>query len=239
MFDLIFFNDPLEEKLARTLFLQVCRGVAALHKKDFAHRDIKPQNVVLDKDFSLKVCDFGSSWRMHCKVMDQYTLGTRGFRAPEICMHHPYSKKCDAYSLGVLLFVMFTKLMPAIEEATPDDTMYRYIARRQLPKFWKFLDGKASSLSPEAKTLLGRLLTYQPNERLGVLDRTSSKGVTYPGVFSDPWCRGPVYSQEELEPIMRELYENSSRAKKELKRKEEAAARAHSAADSGSVCSEY
>lgn len=221
LFDLVYYNKPLGEKLARTLFLQVCRGVSALHAKDFVHRDIKPQNIVLDSEFTLKLCDFGSSWRMRNHSMKQYSLGTRGFRAPEIVLKHPYSKKCDAFSCGVLLFVLLTKLMPEIEEATPKDKLYRFIASRNLPRFWRLLESKVSGLSVEVKSLLGKLLTYQPNERLGINERTSStSGITYPGVFSHPWCKGPVYTQEELKPMMRELYENSSKVKKEKAAKE-------------------
>jgi len=223
LFDLVYYNEPLGEKLTRTLFLQICRGVSAMHKKDFVHRDLKPQNIVIDSDFNLKICDFGSSWRMRGASMEQYSLGTRGFRAPEIVLKHPYSKKCDAFSCGVLLFVLLTKLMPEIEEATPKDKLYRYIATRDFAKFWKLLDKRVSGLSKEVKALLGRLLTYQPNERMGINDRTSSKGVTYPGVFSDPWCRGPVYTQKELKPIMQELYTKASLAKKKKKAAEEAA----------------
>lgn len=222
LFDLVYYNEPLSEKLARTLFLQVVEGVQALHKKDFVHRDIKPQNIVLDSNFNLKICDFGSSWKMCSSSIKQYSLGTRGFRAPEIVLKHPYSNKCDAFSCGVLLFVMLTKLMPEIDEATPADKLYRYVAQRDFGKFWRLLSRKVPGLSPEVKNLLQNLLTYQPNERVGILSRTNSKGVFKPGVLDDPWCKGEVYTPEELKPIMENLYNNAMANKKEKKEAERA-----------------
>jgi len=222
LFDFVYYNKPLDEKLARTLFLQVIDGVQALHRKDFVHRDIKPQNIVLDSDYNLKICDFGSSWKMTSSSIKQYSLGTRGFRAPEIVLKHPYSNKCDAFSCGVLLFVMLTKLMPEIDEATPADKLYRYVAQRDFNKFWRLLSTKVPGLSSEVKNLLQNLLTYQPNDRVGILSRTNSKGVFKPGVLDDPWCKGEVYSPEELRPIMEELHNNAMAKKKEKKEAERA-----------------
>jgi len=52
---------PLNETIARTLFLQMLNGLNYLHGQNIIHRDIKPQNILFDEHFTLKICDFGNS----------------------------------------------------------------------------------------------------------------------------------------------------------------------------------
>jgi len=218
LFDFVFYNEePVEEKLARTLFQQVCKGVAAVHKAGFVHRDIKPQNVVIDSNYVLKICDFGSSSKIAGSCLEDNRLGTRGYRAPEIVLKQPYGKKVDAFSCGVLLFTMLTKMMPMVDEADPKDKLYHYIARKRTDKFWRAIDSTVQ-LSNEVKNLLEGLLCYQPRNRMSICQHFS-KSVEKPCVFNDPWFNGPVYSQEELIPIMRELVSKARRAEKELAEK--------------------
>lgn len=73
------------------------------------HWDIKPENILLDKNFDVKICDFG--WSVKMKKRSTF-CGTYEYMAPEIFRNHKYSKEVDIWSLGILLFEMFHKYSP-------------------------------------------------------------------------------------------------------------------------------
>ena len=87
---------------------QLCRGLANIHDKNVVHRDIKPQNVLLTEDGSVKIADFGLSKRMkggrngrthtHC--------GTLEYLAPEVVTKSGHGIGVDFWALGVLIYEM-------------------------------------------------------------------------------------------------------------------------------------
>ena len=107
---------------------QICwgliKGVAYLHKICIAHRDIKPDNLVVDRDFCLKIIDF--EFAMRVKGEDEVVegqCGTEGWMAPEMekSMYSPI--KADRWSTGRVLFYLLNK-------SRDDDTVLRTTARK-------------------------------------------------------------------------------------------------------------
>jgi eukaryotic-like serine/threonine-protein kinase len=109
---------PVEEGLA--ILKQMAAGLVAIHEAGIVHRDIKPNNVVLDGTGSeVRVCitDFGLA-RAHEAETTLFSkgmvAGTPGYIAPELLLGHPPSQASDLFAFGVVLHEMFTGQKPTV-----------------------------------------------------------------------------------------------------------------------------
>lgn len=96
--------EKVEKKLD-IIFYGIARGLRFMHSLNFFHRDIKPDNVLLDDNFYPKIMDFGLSRKLN-EENDQLSLGpgTPSFKAPEIIKRKSYSYPADVFSLGMLIY---------------------------------------------------------------------------------------------------------------------------------------
>lgn len=109
----VLSHYPIPMYKIRSMFRQILLAIDFLHKRNIAHRDIKPENIFLDKDFNVKVGDFGVSRYLKKDELCSTICGTLVYVAPEIINSKRYDpKKADIWSLGILLYVMCTKKMP-------------------------------------------------------------------------------------------------------------------------------
>lgn len=83
-----------------------------LHKQDILHRDIKLDNILLDKNNNLKLCDFGISLKIEPDTYYTDRCGTPAYIAPEIIKSKYKNFKSDYWSLGVTLFILLTASPP-------------------------------------------------------------------------------------------------------------------------------
>ncbi len=139
----------------------ICELILALeylHKKDIIFRDVKPENVLLDKDGHIKLTDFGLSKE---GITDNFYTktfcGSIGYTAPEIIQKKKYGKSVDWYLLGVLFYELLTGIIPFY--STNDEEMFRNIQRDEL-KIHKII-------SKEAAGLIKQLMEKNPDKRLG------------------------------------------------------------------------
>lgn len=187
MFDLIYYTGKFDEKLARTFFRQILLGLQAMHEAGFAHRDIKPQNVLLDDNFQVKLADFGSSKNFEEGVLMRTTrVGTKGYQAPELKLGRGYTKKADLFSCGVLLFVSLTK-HPPFKEAEANDQWFRQIAKRQFARFWAKHPRDRDTLGENVRDIFQQLCCYQPLDRIDVQ-----------AALDHPWMQEPVIAPEGM-----------------------------------------
>ena len=103
---------PVDESLAYSI--EIARALGCAHAHEIVHRDVKPQNVLLDPEGSAKVTDFGiaRSLRDDGLTADGRVLGTTDYVSPEQALGHDVDGQTDIYSLGVVLFEMLTGDVP-------------------------------------------------------------------------------------------------------------------------------
>ncbi|XP_060188329.1 serine/threonine-protein kinase STY13-like [Lycium barbarum] len=100
-------------KVVVQLALDLARGLSYLHSEKIVHRDVKTENMLLDRNRTLKIADFGVA-RVEASNPNDMTgeTGTLGYMAPEVLNGNPYNRKCDVYSFGICLWEIYCCDMP-------------------------------------------------------------------------------------------------------------------------------
>jgi len=103
---------PVDEAIAYAI--EIARALGAAHDRGIVHRDIKPQNVLVDEEGSAKVTDFGIARSLDEEGLtaDGRVLGTTDYVSPEQALGHDVDGQSDIYSLGIVLFEMLTGDVP-------------------------------------------------------------------------------------------------------------------------------
>ncbi|XP_065002873.1 serine/threonine-protein kinase EDR1-like isoform X1 [Musa acuminata AAA Group] len=102
----------------------ICRGLMCIHRMKIVHRDLKSANCLVDKHWTVKICDFGLSRVMKAGPMrDNSSAGTPEWMAPELIRNEPFTEKCDIFSLGVIMWELCTLNRPW-EGMTPVQVVY-------------------------------------------------------------------------------------------------------------------
>ncbi|KAJ9549470.1 hypothetical protein OSB04_022013 [Centaurea solstitialis] len=108
----------LDEKRRMRMALDVAKGMNYLHTSNpiIVHRDLKTPNLLVDKNWVVKVCDFGMSrMKHHTFLSSKSAAGTPEWMAPEVLRNEPSNEKCDVYSFGVILWELATLRVPWTE----------------------------------------------------------------------------------------------------------------------------
>ncbi|XP_077247721.1 protein kinase superfamily protein [Tasmannia lanceolata] len=108
-------NCQIDEKRRIKMALDVAKGMNCLHTSipTIVHRDLKSPNLLVDKNWNVKVCDFGLSRLKHNTFLSsKSTAGTPEWMAPEVLRNENSNEKCDVYSFGVILWELATLRMP-------------------------------------------------------------------------------------------------------------------------------
>eukprot|EP00486_Rosalina_sp_Unknown_P002907 CAMPEP_0201566354 /NCGR_PEP_ID=MMETSP0190_2-20130828/6085_1 /ASSEMBLY_ACC=CAM_ASM_000263 /TAXON_ID=37353 /ORGANISM="Rosalina sp." /LENGTH=573 /DNA_ID=CAMNT_0047984955 /DNA_START=195 /DNA_END=1916 /DNA_ORIENTATION=+ len=210
IFDILYYTSALEPILARTYFRQSIFGLEACHNSGVAHRDIKPQNLLLDSRFNIKLTDFGLSKVFESDadaIMKTTYVGTRGYQAPELLLDKPYDLACDIFSMGVVLFILITGY-PPFEQAHYSDRWFRPLAKGDYAKFWKYHAGCSISNDAKCKDLLEKMLCYDPTQR-----------ITIAQLKKHPWFNGKYLEGKELIRALRHRHREMEQKRRRDARK--------------------
>ena len=197
LFDLIKkTKSGLKERHAKFIFSKILKGVQAIHKLGMCHRDLKPQNILLDEHFDPKICDFGFATGTDSGKLNDY-LGTPNYAAPEIFLKRPYNGiKIDIFSLGVILMNLVTAKMGFIE-ANINDKYYRYIMTHHYKYYWEAVKKQIGELSDEFKSLY-----------LKMVDFCGDKRPSMDEILNHPWMKEiSDLNDVEYKILEKEVYE--------------------------------
>ncbi|MDF1688961.1 MAG: bifunctional protein-serine/threonine kinase/phosphatase [Cycloclasticus sp.] len=105
----------------RGIVRQIARGLRAFHRKEMIHQDLKPENIIIDTQGTVKIIDFGSTKvagveEIASPIHRLSLLGTQHYTAPEYLLGQAASYRSDAFSLGVITYEMISGQLPFSEK---------------------------------------------------------------------------------------------------------------------------
>jgi serine/threonine protein kinase len=177
---LIEKEAPIQEHRAKEIIIQIAEGLSVAHQNGIIHRDIKSDNIMLTKDGTIKIMDFGLAKMEQTPTITRTKspMGTVAYMSPELVKGEKVDHRADLWSLGVILFEMLTGKMPF--EKDSDVATMRAIIGNGLPKLTKYNSDISSSIQYVFTTLLEKdaALRYHKAEDIVKDLKKSIKGTT-------------------------------------------------------------
>ena len=104
-------------EIVRDIAEQIAKGLRAFHRLEMLHQDLRPNNIMIDRNGTVKIIDFGSTRvaglvEIDSPIMHQEILGTAQYSAPEYFVGEPASARSDQFSLAVLIYQMLSGRLP-------------------------------------------------------------------------------------------------------------------------------
>jgi serine/threonine protein kinase len=182
LMDFVTSSGRLSEKDARRFFRQIVSGLSHIHDSQVVHRDLKLENILLDKNRNVLISDFGLGRTFDANSTENMMTfcGTPNYAAVELILGNPYNGvKSDIWSLGVILYILVTGQRPFTGPTV--GILYKRIKliEYEKPKY----------LSPELLELFTKIFVKDPKKRIDM-----------EGIRNHPWVcteEGPV---ERYEP---------------------------------------
>ncbi|MFZ3587970.1 Stk1 family PASTA domain-containing Ser/Thr kinase [Bacillus sp. DJP31] len=129
---------PLSNEESVNIMLQLTSAIANAHENQIVHRDIKPQNILIDENGVVKVTDFGIAVALSSTTITQTNsfLGSVHYLSPEQARGGMATKKSDIYSLGIVMFELITGRLPFFGESAVSIALKHLQNETPSPKRW-------------------------------------------------------------------------------------------------------
>ncbi|XP_013879556.1 serine/threonine-protein kinase Nek8 isoform X1 [Austrofundulus limnaeus] len=151
------YNSLLDEDTILHFFVQILLALYHVHNKLILHRDLKTQNILLDKhQMVVKIGDFGISKILVSKSKAYTVVGTPCYISPELCEGKPYNQKSDIWALGCVLYEL-ASLKRAFEAANLPALILKIMSGTFAPISDRY--------SPELRQLVLTMLNLDPSKR--------------------------------------------------------------------------
>ena len=188
LFSFVKKRRKLSEKTAKFLFRQIILGIKHIHSQNVVHRDIKLENIIIDFNNTVKICDFGIG-----KVLDSSNellfdkCGTPMYMAPEIILCNKKNGyrgfPVDIWSSGITLYIMLSGTLPFNIKNKSLDNFSKEMKNKNYSSDLKYeivnsYPKQIKNISNEAKDLLNGLLNKNPEKRL-----------TCEQILNHPWLK--------------------------------------------------
>ena len=193
LFNYIVEKEKLSEKETSFFLYQIIQGVKEIHKKKICHRDIKPENLLFTKNKIIKIIDFGLSSEYENYLSTP--CGSPCYASPEMIEGKKYNGlSVDLWACGIILFAMLCGYLPF--DDTNNDGLFQ-----------KILDGKIDYpdpieddiyLSEDALDLIEKILTANPNKRIGIEEILEHPFMEYGKIEYNRIIKPDNFKQEAL-----------------------------------------
>ena len=149
------YQRKIKEDEAKKIFKQIASAILYCHEKSICHRDIKMDNIIINKSGTVKLIDFGFSIKVKKNEKLKHYCGTPTYMSPQIASKIPYDgRAADMWALGVLLYGMVAGCYPF--KAASNNDLYARISKGSY---------MMPSVSFEAKNLISNLLIVDAESR--------------------------------------------------------------------------
>ena len=195
------------ENVVRKILEQLFSGLRKMRENNIVHRDLKLANILVSKDFTVKIADFGfAKFQVNNQVLLESYCGTPITMAPEILRKNAYNEKCDIWSLGVIIFKMLVGKYPFFPQEGGLDDLLLEIEKKSV------IFPLNIKISEDMKEVIRKMLEKDVGKRVGFQE-----------LLIKEWIMKEKKTEEglDLKEALLSVYEKSMGMKKNIKEKEE------------------
>lgn len=152
-----------KEEQARFMIAQVAIALGHLHKKQIVYRDLKPENVLFNRDGYLLLADFGLATKVDKNKLAMSFCGTAEYLSPEMLNNEGHDHTVDWWTLGILLYEMLVGIPPFFHK----NKHRMYFLIKEANVTYPIPEKHNIYVSPDAQDLINKLLNKKKDKRIG------------------------------------------------------------------------